>query len=156
MRPPRCLVLVLALAGATALAGCGAEEPPFFEVGTGESTFEALGEGAAVPLIHGPQGGYHVWLGMRHQGLGPGDVILEYGARDAATSEELMFPGLRAVEADVDPEVVSQTAGLVGFLLEDEPLVYDGRRIRLWARATDAQAQALADERDALVVWGGE
>lgn len=147
----------IALLPVLALVGCGADEgTPFFEVGTGESTFEALGEGATVPLIHGPQGGYHVWLGVRHRGLGPGDVILEYGARDATTREELMFPGLRAVQADVDPEAVSQTAGLVGFLLEDEPLVYDGRPIRLWARATDAGGQALSDERGALVEWGGE
>lgn len=150
---PRFLLLAWGVLG---LAGCGAEEPSFFEVGTGESTFEPLDEGATVPLIHGPQGGYHVWLGVRHRGLGPGDVVLSYGARDAATGDELMFPGLRAVEADVDPEAVSQAAGFVGFLLEDEPLVYDGRYIRLWARATDAQERTLEDERNARVLWDGE
>lgn len=146
----------LALLGGVLLAGCGGEAAaPFFEVGTGESAFEALGEGATVPLIHGPQGGYHVWIGVRHRGLGPGDIVLEYGAVDPVTGEGLMFPGLRAVEADVDPEAVSQAAGLVGFLLEDEPAVYAGRSITLEARGSDEAGNAMNDARSVVVAWDG-
>ena len=65
MRPA---VLVLLLA-------CGPERPQAdackpgdnssLEIGSGETSFEAVSEGSEVILVHGPQGGYHVEVGLR-------------------------------------------------------------------------------------------
>jgi hypothetical protein len=41
-------------------AGC--TRPPNITLGTGTANYEALAEGADIELIHGPQGGYHLWV----------------------------------------------------------------------------------------------
>lgn len=55
------------------LAACDEEEDPpgelTVELGTGEVAFEPLTDGTTLPLIAGPQGGHHVWLGLRVVGM---------------------------------------------------------------------------------------
>ena len=36
--------------------------PPSITLGTGTANYESLAEGADIELIHGPQGGYHLWV----------------------------------------------------------------------------------------------
>ncbi len=43
---------------------------PTLEVGTGQSAWESLADGDSVELIHGPQGGYHLFARIREQRLG--------------------------------------------------------------------------------------
>lgn len=92
----RALVGVACVLG---LMGCSSEEgpstectapdnPAAFEVGTGEACFERLSEGQTVPLMSGPQGGYHVWLAVGCADCA-GDVILRYKTLDPATMEPL-------------------------------------------------------------------
>lgn len=54
------------------LFACGGDpEPPgelLVELGTGEVAFETLSDGTTLPLVAGPQGGHHVWLGFRVTG----------------------------------------------------------------------------------------
>jgi hypothetical protein len=52
------------LAGCSAAVGEGVAE-----LGTGEAEFEPLTDGQIVPIIHGAQGGYHVWLSAQVLGL---------------------------------------------------------------------------------------
>jgi hypothetical protein len=88
VRPAACALLLL---------GCGEDPPPLacgaevdceavragdveIEVGRGDPigpVFEALGEGAHLPLEEGVQGGYHVYLSARTRGLCPARVVLE-------------------------------------------------------------------------------
>lgn len=35
-----------------------------FEAGTGEVCFERVEDGATIPLMEGPQGGWHIWLAV--------------------------------------------------------------------------------------------
>ena len=59
-----------------ALAGCGGGDPAagdlVVELGTGEVGFEPLADEQPVPLVAGPQGGHHVWLSLRAEGLAKG------------------------------------------------------------------------------------
>lgn len=50
---------------------------PLVEIGTGQSSWESLPDGAPVELIHGPQGGYHLFARIREQRLG-GDVQVTF------------------------------------------------------------------------------
>lgn len=68
-------------------------------MGTGEKCFEAVAGGQEVPLMSGPQGGYHMWLAVGCVDCAA-TVHLKYGARDPATNmpltgtydEEAMVP----------------------------------------------------------------
>lgn len=67
------------------LLGCAPEPPadpcapgpaPALEVGTGETAYAPLEPGGLVELIHGPQGGYHILIGLAARGLYIEDVVL--------------------------------------------------------------------------------
>ena len=51
------------------------------EVGTGQSDFEPLADGADVVLVHGAQGGWHVWTAFRVRGAALRDVRVNLFAR---------------------------------------------------------------------------
>jgi hypothetical protein len=60
------------------------------ELGTGEWRYEPLAPEQEVPIIHGAQGGYHVWVSVRATGLAPDPVrmILETEPVDASRAIE--------------------------------------------------------------------
>lgn len=62
-----------------ALAGCGdcrRTGAPYLEVGTGETEFVGLdSETPEWPLVHGPQGGWHVLVGLSALGLDATEVV---------------------------------------------------------------------------------
>lgn len=61
------------------------------EVGTGQSFWEPLPDGAAMELIHGPQGGYHLFARIRQQALG-GDVQVTFRVTPVEGGEALNDP----------------------------------------------------------------
>lgn len=123
-----------ALSFSVMLLGCAAE--PVVVVGTGATSFEELDPGGEVELAAGPQGGYHVFLGVRCQALGP-TVMVEYGVDDAETGEELSFSGLsRSVELQENGGWW-EYAPLVGFLRGSTPDPYVNRDVRLRVTVSD-------------------
>lgn len=53
---------------------------PMVELGVGTSGWSALEEGAAVELVAGPQGGWHIDTALWFDGFGPDGVTLAYDA----------------------------------------------------------------------------
>lgn len=51
------------------------------EVGTGNVDFEPIADGAGVPIIHGAQGGYHVWTAVRVKQVDVADARINLYAR---------------------------------------------------------------------------
>lgn len=47
----------------------------FLQVGTGARRFEAIENGGDVGIVQGPQGGFHVWGGLRADGFDPGAQV---------------------------------------------------------------------------------
>lgn len=54
---------------------CGVGGPSLLEIGTGTDsslrTYRPLADGDPVVLVPGPQGGQHIWIGVRGRGLDP-------------------------------------------------------------------------------------
>lgn len=67
---------------------------PSLELGTGQSFWEPLPDGAAMELIHGPQGGYHLFARIREQSLG-GDVNVTFRVTPVEGGEALNDPSDR-------------------------------------------------------------
>ncbi|MEK6607742.1 MAG: hypothetical protein AABZ30_08795 [Myxococcota bacterium] len=122
-------------------------------VGTGEKTFVALDDVAGVPLIEGPQGGYHVWIALRAREIGP-RVAVAYGLRDAQSGEELAIEGLSLPALDLADASggAREFAGLRGFLSLFEAKAYVGRRVALWAIVTDDATGVTAEDEGETVV----
>jgi hypothetical protein len=91
------------------------EGPQAFEVGSGATCFERLTSGQTVPVMAGPQGGYHIWLGVGCAECG-NQAILRYGVKDPATHD--WYAGTHENDAVVplDADGWHQTAGLQAFL----------------------------------------
>ena len=51
------------------------------EVGIGSVDFERIADGDGVPIIHGAQGGYHVWTAVRVQQADVADARINLYAR---------------------------------------------------------------------------
>ena len=60
--------------------GCsaGVSGPPNVDVGGGADQFITLRDGDSVPIIHGLQGGYHVWGSVRASGVDPNALALRF------------------------------------------------------------------------------
>lgn len=137
------------------LIGCGGEEEPEPDasliVGTGEVAFEDTKSIDGVPLIAGPQGGYHIWVAVRCRGVGPQQVQIRYGVSDAQSAELLSVEGLRAVVDLLPVDGWDEWLAMTAFLTSGDTSTYAGREIVLWAEVEDATGQPLSDTAPTVV-----
>ena len=69
------------------------QTPIMIELGSGEASFEPVGDPEPLKLYAGTQGGHHVWLSFRVQGLAPDDVRM--------TLDVVPAPPARPAHSDV-------------------------------------------------------
>lgn len=125
--------------GGEAPASCDPPpSPEAFEIGTGEVCFERLEAGQVVPLVQGPQGGFHVWVAMSCVGCGA-EMHLRYGALDPTTDEhfENTYPseGLFQLSGDASARQRAMlTAVMPGLPWDPEnfPPLEKGASVRLY------------------------
>jgi hypothetical protein len=138
---------------------CG-EAPPDagpFAVGTGEDCFSALAANQEVPLMSGPQGGYHVWLAIGCKDCGD-TVTVYYGARDAVTHMTLAntydSQAVVTLSGDDWPQAAGMTVIMPGFSWdpESQPPLEKGTHVIIWAQAYDGET--LLHEAEAEVTIG--
>lgn len=116
-RPGLGLCVVLAACpGPDADAAC--DEAPSVELGDGELAHAALEDGDEVVMVHGPQGGWHVWISLAFTRLDPQvDVhvtLVDLTRGDTMTelTYELLVPDAEGCTFEL--------AGLFGFLPYDD------------------------------------
>lgn len=123
---------------------------PSMEVGTGEFDFESVEKGQEVPIVRGPQGGDHVWLGVRVRNLLTRRLRLDSqlyvsdGPEDTGVQEPdpvgepfFFFPPFFP---DEDEDGTFVTAGLPH---QVTPGRVRGRRLRLEVIATDREERTV-------------
>jgi len=119
----RSLILVLAL------LGCGPPEPTV-DIGTGESSFEPLTDGQDVTLVRGSQGGHHMWMSLRVDGLDPQKVWLD--ADVELEGERFRSRNITALTSEGDQDY------LVGWpLVMTDPARVDGKVVKILVTLTD-------------------
>jgi hypothetical protein len=136
--------------GGESAGGAGGESAggeggaPWIELGTGTEAFEPLTEGQTVPIIAGPQGGYHVWGALQAGGFSPKGVTmhftLEQGGQvlgEASYLDDLF----RAAPAD--PWSYTRVAVV---LLENDPAAVMPGGATLKLVVTPAKGAPLTDE----------
>ncbi len=96
-----------------------------FEVGTGETCFERVSAGASVPLIAGPQGGYHVWLAVGCADCGAeAHIRARVFAEDGTEMADLAIEQVVDLVGDAWPQHAGIQLGMPGgeFDVEAAPL----------------------------------
>ncbi len=111
-----------------------------YEVGTGEKCFQALNDGGELPLIIGPQGGYHVWMAVGCADCSD-TVYLKYGILDGETQMPLDGTGNLEAMIELGAEPWPQAAGIIIYMPglswnpENDPPPAKGKPVVLWADA---------------------
>lgn len=145
----------------TTSTGVACDTPPgvgAYEIGTGEKCFEPVADGDEVPLMSGPQGGYHVWLATGCTDCGT-VVHMKYGAHDPATNMPLAGSYDGEAMIPLAGEKWPQKAGIVVHMPglswdpESEPPPAKGTKVLLWADAFTPQGD-LWHHAEVLVTIG--
>ena len=110
------------------VAGCPGEEvpvvdctdaPPSVEVGNGSPDHVAFVDGAPIIMVHGPQGGWHVWISLAFTNL---DAAVEIHVTVTDTTRgELMSDLNYTMQTGAPVACVATLGGLFGFLPYDDP-----------------------------------
>lgn len=138
--------------------------PGRMEVGSGSFSFQELGAGHdEVDLIHGPQGGYHVFGSLRVRGvaLDPSVSVL-FGFRSPDACDDLMLPEARtpiSIRQDAFRNAGDGWRAAYGYLVildTTAPLELDGHRFILSAELTDDAGTVYRNEAEVLVRYAGD
>ncbi len=138
--------------------------PGCMEVGSGSFSFQALSAGnEEVELIHGPQGGYHVFgsVKVKSVALDPGVSVL-FHFRPAEACDDIMLPEAKTtidIAADAFRNAGDGWRAAYGFLVildTTTPDDLNGRRFVLGAEMTDAAGDVYRDQAEVQVAWAGD
>lgn len=130
---------------------------PTLELGTGQSSWEPLPEGARVELIHGPQGGYHLFARFRQRQLG-GDVQVTFRVFPSGGGEPVNDPTdrIRVLEGRglirTSQGWESSSALLVILVQVRNPSEVVGRSFVLEANVTPTGSGATATTRRTITI----
>lgn len=109
------------------------------ELGTGETTFAPITDGAALPLVHGCQGGYHVWIALRARGFDSRGLVVRLRLERAGDGVLLSEPfSLRVAFAEEGG--AASIAGLPLPVISPEDVA--GTTLRLVASVQDDERSA--------------
>jgi hypothetical protein len=127
------------------------------EPGTGQSTWESLVDGARVELIHGPQGGYHLFARVRESRLGS-DIQVTFRVTPAEGGAPINDPAdrIRLLEGRGLLRTAqgweSSSALLVILVEVRDPATVVGRRFVLEIIASPTASSATATARRTITI----
>ncbi len=117
----------------------------FVELGTGEVGYEPLADYQEVPLVAGPQGGHHVWLSFRTEGLPTDNALFEVDAVPLTNGEPP--PRRSPVRVTMTP-LDSEMHEMVGWPAQlDQPECLVGVPLSVRITITDSRGRSASDER---------
>lgn len=143
-------------------------------LGTGVLGFQPISDGDRVPIVHGPQGGYHVWgavlcryvatarlkllftlslvEGNRPIGMVPATVALQPYDPGTLILDGGPEPGdgggsspRHSFALPGGPDGWGESLGTTVFV--GDPRIIDGQKVRLHLDVTDSDARLCSDER---------
>jgi hypothetical protein len=115
------------------------------ELGTGTFRYEPLEDGAEVPLVHGAQGGWHVWLSVRASGIDEetGSLLIEMQRADESVPPQNVRVGIR-----FDPPNADGMRDYLGWpAIMSDPSCAVGHLYRIRATFTTSRGERLTAER---------
>ncbi len=126
--------------------------PATFELGTGSWRFEPLVDGQDVELVHGAQGGWHMWISLRVTGaeVDHAKVHLTMESSDAR-----LAPQEATVELPFDAPDEHGARKLIGYTgIVNDPSCWVDALVRVEASLTSDDGKVLSDEREVMLRGG--
>jgi hypothetical protein len=128
-------------------AGSAARAGASVVLGTGESEFETMDGEPLITLVHGAQGGFHVWASFLAYGFEAQALDLTLTTQVEGASEDLVMHGHVTTREvlDADGQSARSFAGYPA-QVRDARCV-NGRRVELRLHLSDAQGHSAEDVR---------
>jgi hypothetical protein len=150
---PCCRSALAALCALSSLAACGSDSPPTAGIdasvvlGTGESEFETMDGEPVITLVHGVQGGFHVWASFLAYGFEAQALDLTLTTQVEGASEDLVMHGHVTTREvlDADGQSARSFAGYPA-QVRDARCV-NGRRVELRLHLSDPLGHSADDVR---------
>lgn len=144
-------LLVLALLASLPACASASSLPPEaaqLELGTGTARFVSVADGDALEMVRGAQGGWHVWVSVRTEGLteGTGSLEIEHGPADQSAAPQRSRVGVMFDP----PDAQGRRASLGWTAIFDNPACQQDRLYRIRVTLTTARGERLTDERDVM------
>jgi hypothetical protein len=111
---------------------CSAEAEPELVIGYGVGGYAPIDDGGGFPLVHGPQGGFHLEIGLLARGIDAENLVV--GHLEGTIGGELLAEADPWFEFTCDPEL----GGLVSY---GTRLVYDSTPDWLDGKVTDVTVE---------------
>lgn len=123
---------------------CLAGPTPTLTVGKGELGYEAVDGDASAELIHGPQGGYHIYIALQATDMDPSTDWLV--SMTGTVDGELLAEGSRYVTMRCNPSVSALQAWGLYLIFDAQPEELHGRSAVVEVTATDAAGTKASDD----------
>ncbi len=128
-------------------------DPPTLALGTGERAFEPLdGDPPSLDIVMGPQGGYHVIIGLEATRMNARELMI---AELAASLDDAEVGVTRPwVQMRCNPRTKTLQAWNHFLIFETEaPETLGGEVVRISATLTDQDGRSVSAEEDVELVW---
>jgi hypothetical protein len=149
--PIRCLVLgAVALAAGGCPSPCTAGADPTLAIGTGETSYVPLDPVAPTfDIVHGPQGGYHVLVGLEATQMDTSDLL----AADLKGTIDGVLMGETQpwVQMRCNGRTETQQSWNNRLIWDAQPEDLDGRTAHIEATVTDPRGTSVSAAVDALL-----
>jgi hypothetical protein len=143
---------------ALALYACGEGAPAHgggsatLELGTGSWRFEALEDGQEVELVHGAQGGWHMWISLKVTGAAVAHPTVRLTMEPADESLPMQDVSVELPFEAPDEHGACKLIGYTGVV--NDPSCWVGALVHVQATVTTDDGTVLSDEHD-VVLRGG-
>lgn len=131
-----------------------ASELAWIRIGTGARQYESLSPGQRVPIIAGPQGGYHIWGGVAGSGFDPVDATMEFvlvldgEVIGGTTYLDDLDERTDSSEPEVDWRY--EYAAVAVIIRDEAPEDVSGRTVTMAVRLTTRDGTELTDNIDVV------
>jgi hypothetical protein len=150
---PRCRSAAAALCLLGVLAACGSDGAgsaageASVVLGTGEAEFETMDGEPVITLVHGAQGGFHVWASFLAYGFEAQALDLTLTTQVEGASEDLVMHGHVTTREVLDPDGQSARS-FAGYPAQvRDARCVNGRRVELRLHLSDPLGHSADDVR---------
>jgi hypothetical protein len=141
-----------------AVEDSGQDAPLAAVLGTGEWEWEDLADGDEIPVIMGPQGGYHLLASVRVSGILAGDAkdlsdpnnpttsFAVWFEEENLTAASVFVQGLDPISSDMPP-YRNEMIGRFAILGIGDDSELEGQEVRFEVTVQDVEGLSVSDER---------
>lgn len=120
---------------------CSPDAAPGLTIGYGVAGYTPIDDGGELPLVHGPQGGYHLEIGLLARGIDTSDLVI--GHLEGAIGGETYASEDPWLDFRCDEDAGGLVAWGARLVYASTPEFLDGKETTVVARVDDPTGESV-------------